>query len=96
MGKTSGYICLIIGIISLIASIFHPGSLIVAAAALSAAYINLKGRSLFVPATKELYNPDGPIIKCPNCGTENTSIARVCRGCNETLTDFITEKPITN
>jgi hypothetical protein len=91
MGTTSGIICLIIGIISIIASLFNPGSLILAAVALYAAYANLKGKDPPRPRPPP-YNTDEKTIICINCGIENLAVAKVCRWCAKPITAQITSE----
>ena len=86
MGTTSGIICLIIGIISIIASFFNPGSLILAAIAFIAAYANLKGNGTTVSRTPPpIHDPEAEVVACPHCYTENLAVAKVCRWCFKPL-----------
>ena len=86
MGTTSGFVCLVIGIFSLIASIWRPGSLILAIIALYAAYANLKGNGKMVSnLPPPIHTTDEETTVCANCGTENLAIAKSCRGCAKTL-----------
>ncbi|MFX1520767.1 MAG: hypothetical protein ACFFCD_12695 [Promethearchaeota archaeon] len=104
MGKTSGYISLVIGIASLIVgiflflivAIFEPRSLTLAAIALYWAYVNLKGKEKIVQRSPPpIHDPEAEAVVCPHCRTENLTIAKSCRGCGRTLaktqTDITTE-----
>ena len=96
MGTTSGIICLGIGIFSLIASIWHPGTLILAAVALYAAYANLKGTGkIFYRSPPPIHNTEAETVVCPHCTTENLAVASACRGCGKSLTNTQNEVTVT-
>jgi len=91
MGTTAGYTCLGIGIFSLIASIWRPGSLILAAVAFYAAYVNLKGEGMPQFRTPPpIFTTDEKTVSCPHCEKENLAVAKVCRWCFKSLTTHTT------
>ncbi len=80
MGKTTGTICLGIGIINLIFGFLRPGLFILAIIALIAAYLNLAGGTHSESIGLRTATFEETEV-CPICGTKNLPIAKVCRGC---------------